>query len=328
MQQFSGPGQTPKWSAGMQEAHRRRLEQFQERLRRRLAEVQGEGRPDEADLPVLDLRIDPSYQRTGTKIDQGKVIEYACSWSWALCGRLVVNLRPTGAYYVIDGGHRKEAFALLNDGPLLSQATLPCFVMHLKTVAEEAKLFDDLNTYRTAVGYEQRFQSRLVYSEWYAVNVVDCIESVGLEPVYVRQTPAKKTQPGQCGALNTCERILRRTDPETLKAVLSLATGAWATDPLGVHRTLLLALFDFHVRFAGEYGAKDLTALLRRVGPQGCLDAAPVQAAPATRASRISLFLHERYNHRRTRAKLPPFTLDGDSGFREVLRAYRRKRTP
>ncbi len=328
METFGADTGAPRpWELGVTERQRRRREAFEARLREARERVLGKGAfPEEAWLPVVDLRVDPSYQRTGTRVDHQKVLDIALNWSWDMCGRLVVNQRPDGTLYVIDGGHRKAGFALLHDGPLLAQAQLPCLVTHYKTKQEEAAMFDKLNEKRTAVGYEQRFQARLTAEEPVATQVVECISNAGLTPVYLHSIPGHKSVPGEVAALRTCELIVKQTDAETLSAVLTTMVGAWRHEQRAFHRTLIAGVFDFHVRFVDAYVAKDFQTLLRRIGPDGLLEAVPVEPAPRSRGQRVSFHLHKEYNRKRSQHRLPPFEMDGEPGLRRVVRRYNARR--
>lgn len=318
------PEPIPSWRRGQKAASQRRKERLSEMLRQSRERADDHSHiPDTGWLPALDLRIDPSYQRSGSQIDMKRVMDYAVSWNWRLCGHLSVNLRPDGSYYVIDGGHRKAAYVVLYEGPLLAEAMLPCSIMQLRTREEEAEHFDLLNDRRVAVTYEQRFQSRLIYNESYAIQVEEAVTNAGLELVYLRSTSRHKLEPGQLAAIKTCETIVRQTNPDTLETVLTIIVDAWGGRPLGVHRTLISALYDFHLRFAPEYSREALVSLLRRIGPETLLAENPVTPTPRARAIDISLFIHGKYNHKRTTGRLSPFGLDGDQGVQQVIRQYR-----
>lgn len=318
------PEPIPSWRRGQKAASQRRKERLMEALRQSRERADDHTQiPDDAWLPVLDLRIDPSYQRSGSQIDMKRVVDYAINWNWRLCGRLSVNQRPDGTYYVTDGGHRKAAYVMLYEGPLLAEAALPCSVSHLASREEEAEHFDLLNDRRVAVTYEQRFQSRLIYNETVAVQVEEAVTNAGLELVYLRSTSGHKLEPGQLAAIKTCETIVRQTNPATLEAVLDLIVEAWGGRPQGVHRTIISALYDFHIRFAPEYSREALVNLLRRLGPETLLAENPVTPSPRARSLDISLCLHGKYNYKRTTGRLSPFGLDGDQGIQQVIRHYR-----
>lgn len=318
------PDPIPPERRGTYTASQRRKARLSEALRLSRARADDHSQiPDTGWLPVMSLRIDPSYQRSGSQIDMRRVVDYALTWNWRLCGFLSVNLRPDGTYYVMDGGHRKAAFALLYEGPLLAQASLPCSISHLATREEEAEHFDLLNDRRVAVTYEQRFQSRLIYNEPYAVQVEQAVSNVGLELAFLRNTSSHKLEPGQLAAVKTCETIVRQTNPTTLEAVLRVIVDAWGHRPQAVHKTLITAVYDFHIRFAHEYSREALVNLLRRLGPETLLAENPVTPSPRARAIDISLYIHGKYNYKRTTGRLSPFGLDGDQGIQQVIRQYR-----
>jgi hypothetical protein len=318
------PPDTPSWQTASSAAAQRRQEALRERLRASRERADAAGEPGErTPLSILDLRVDLSYQGA---LDMGRVTELALNWRPDLAGELVVNQRPVGTLYVIDGQHRKAAWAMLHEGPELATATLPCLVLHLAGAEEEAELYHLLNSKRVAKTYEQQFRARLRYREAYASRIVECVTGVGLTPVYLRSTASRRTEPGQLAALKTCETIMTQTDPETLSTVLGLLVEAWGHKPVAVHRTLISGVYDFHIRYVDEYQRGTFIRLLRNIGPEAILEANPVPHTPRARALSVSLFIHERYNFKRTKGRLSPFGIDGEKGIQRVIRLYKEKR--
>lgn len=318
------PTGTPSWQTASSAAAQRRQEVLRERLRASRERADAAGEPGErVRLSILGLRVDLSYQGA---LDMARVTDLALNWRPDLVGDLVVNQRPDGTLYVVDGQHRKAAWAMLHEGPELATATLSCLVVHRKGPKEEAELYYLLNSKRVAKTYEQQFRARLVYGEVYASRVVECVTAVGLTPVYLRSTASRKSEPGQLAALKTCEGVIRQTDPETLSTVLGLLVEAWGHKPVAVHRTLIAGVYDFHIRYVGEYQRATFIRLLRNIGPEAVLEANPVPHTPRARALSVSLFIHERYNFKRTKGRLSPFGLDGEKGIQRVVRMYKEKR--
>ena len=100
------------------------------------------------------LLIDRNLQRSSSK--QVNVLKIASEWSWVACGTLTVRNRD-GAYYVIDGQHRKEAAMKRAD-----ITELPCMVFSVDSKTKEAEAFIDINKNRLNVLAPDRYKCSLI----------------------------------------------------------------------------------------------------------------------------------------------------------------------
>lgn len=94
-----------------------------------------------AAIPVNALFADDTYQR---RLDEIRVRRMAATYQLALVGILEISARPDGTYAILDGQHRWAVVLAA------TKAThLPCRVHTNLTIAEEARLYHQLNTTRT-----------------------------------------------------------------------------------------------------------------------------------------------------------------------------------
>lgn len=123
---------------------------------------------------LAELKIDDSYQR-GLKKHHRKI---AANLDTNAVGVIVVNERPDGTLWTIDGQQRTHA--LLKSGITEWTAT----VLHLPTVEEEAILFGRLNgTEGTAVKVTQRekFKSLVTAKDPMTMECIEMFKKHGLE---------------------------------------------------------------------------------------------------------------------------------------------------
>lgn len=126
----------------------------------------------EAEVALKDIVLDESYGRVPSA---KKIDDMANSWDGEAAGVLYLSLRKDGAYACVDGWHRVLA------GRKAGVKTLPARVYIDKTLAEEAKLFDDMNRRRLKPNPNETFKARLAYREPVAVEINYLVRSQGLD---------------------------------------------------------------------------------------------------------------------------------------------------
>lgn len=103
-------------------------------------------KPELAWLPVADLAVDPSYQRSvETRRSQAAIEGIAEHFRWALFGTVTVTKGLVG-YLIIDGQHRVEA------ARRRKIVSVPCIAIGTASVREQAMAFVDANRRRLTVG--------------------------------------------------------------------------------------------------------------------------------------------------------------------------------
>jgi hypothetical protein len=122
------------------------------------------------DTHLLD--VDPDVQRD---LQESQVKKIMRGFTPTAFGRLIVNKRPNGYYYVNDGQHRLESARRLN----LSQ--VPCIVVGAETHRDEAINFIKINETSAQVksGDKYRIGVSAGVEEW--MRVKEVLDAVGLQ---------------------------------------------------------------------------------------------------------------------------------------------------
>lgn len=171
-------------------------------------------------LPLSSLVIDPAYQREILDTGKSNIRRMIEGFSWALFGVLVVGIRGSDQYAIIDGQHRATA-ALMHG----SISLVPCVVLR-GGQADEARAFSSINGNVTRIHALQSFRAKVIAGDPGAVNLVEMCRSAG---VTIAPYPKTDLEPGETLALGTIRvsigrnrmdatldalRLLRATDPQ------------------------------------------------------------------------------------------------------------------
>lgn len=188
-----------------------------------------------AGVPVEDLFVDPSYQRT---LDEKRVDRIASEFDPALLGTLEVSAR-NGRSAVFDGQHRLAALRKIG------RRSAPCIVHKELSVADEARLFVQLQTERKALPPLDRFRARIVAGEEQAIAIERIAKAAGYEVSGNRTTSS-------IGAVTALDRTfaLDKTG-DVLAGALDLLS-IWRGEPKATDGALIQGLGLF-VRDHGEH---------------------------------------------------------------------------
>ncbi|WP_298800019.1 DUF6551 family protein [uncultured Devosia sp.] len=171
----------------------------------------------EAWLPLVQLRIDESYQRpvdaAGRKTIRG-IIE---NFSWTKFAPLVVSPRPGGLYAVVDGQHRAVACAL--HGGIKE---VPCHILSC-TPAEEAAAFATINGIVTRMHPQYLFRARIAAGDKSAVAGNEAAMAAGVK-ILAYPVASSLLKVGETLAGKTIELELQRVGRTALVAALELIT--------------------------------------------------------------------------------------------------------
>jgi hypothetical protein len=118
------------------------------------------------------LRVDPDYQRP--PVDSGKRNRMKVTWSWELCGALLVGKRPDGSYWIVDGQQRWLVAMELDH-----IHTLPCMVFASGGSEEEACVFKDRGVFVTQLSPHVKFKAALQGKDQAALDLFECAQSMG-----------------------------------------------------------------------------------------------------------------------------------------------------
>ncbi|GFG83362.1 DUF6551 family protein [Mycolicibacter algericus] len=164
-------------------------------------------------IHTSDVFVDTTYQRP---CDPARARAMARDWNPRLAGIIEVSDRgPTNLprYAIIDGQHRWAAAQLLDDPP-----TLVANVHTGLTVADEAKLFDQLNRARKKVNVFEHYKARLAAGDWIIGRIQAVLDKRGLIV-----DPAPKD--GHIGCVGTLEKVADIDDAlldETLELIIDI----------------------------------------------------------------------------------------------------------
>lgn len=230
-------------------------------------------------LGADEIFADHTYQRP---LDEARARKIAAAWDRRLTGILEVSDRGENhcpRYAVVDGQHRWAAARHLPDPP-----PLIANVHENLCVADEAKLFDQLNRERKSVGAFDHYKARLAANDWDIVRIQRIIDKYGL-----KVDPAPRESHIRCIA--TLEKIVAEDDA-LLDETLELIIGVWGRRCDGFDAAIIhgLALLLHHHR--GELDHERLADTLIDVMPRHIVTQAqalreiqpgtlPVQAARA-----------------------------------------------
>ncbi len=164
-------------------------------------------------INTSEVFVDTTYQRP---CDPARARAMARDWNPRLAGIIEVSDRGPASlprYAIIDGQHRWAAAQLLDQPP-----TLVANVHTGLTVADEAKLFDQLNRARKKVNVFEHYKARLAAGDWIIGRIQAVLDKRGLIV-----DPAPKD--GHIGCVGTLEKVADIDDAlldETLELIIDI----------------------------------------------------------------------------------------------------------
>ncbi|MGH8867098.1 MAG: DUF6551 family protein [Actinomycetes bacterium] len=235
-------------------------------------------------LPAAALFADQGYQRP---LDEYRVAKMAETFDATLLGVLEVSDRGDGSYAVIDGGHR---LALVRDviGP---DAHLVCNVHRGLSVAEEARLFYQVDVARRALTGWDRWWARRGAGEPAVLDIEKVVEARGLRV-------APSTKDGTLRATRACEHIVALGGLDLLDSTLTVALAAFGPVADAVDGTLIHGVALVLDEYAGEVDVTRLTEQLKTMPPRQVKARAALlrEAHKGQLARLVAAVFVERYN--------------------------------
>ena len=205
-------------------------------------------------LPLSSLTVDPTVQRS---LDEGRAARMAENFDPRLLGVPVVSRRKDGTVHVVDGQHRCVAARLAGYG----DAKIECKVHEGLSLADEAALFNGLNTFKAPSAFD-RFLVRRVEGD----PIVLGIDAILMEFGW---TPTIGTHDGAFSAVTAAEKVYtgfgtsaKDFGPENLRAVVGTATEAWGRKSSALNGFLVQGLGLFFARYGTGI---DKPALVKRL---------------------------------------------------------------
>jgi hypothetical protein len=287
---------------------RRRLEE--ERFKADLERVRKENRRRPRvvlkDIPVSQIVRETIYNR---KLDVARARRYARKFDWRLFQTVSLNQREDGSLNLVDGQHRVAA-AVIVWGP---QVSVPCTLTKYGDVGQEAGAFDEINSSRSPLLFQTRFNARLLAGRPDAVALSALIEEAGLQI-----GPGKwvnESRPGEITVLGTLSRMYNRYGPMAVAEAVGVLKASWGDDPQAYRAALLEATGLLHVLYPGQVRPERLIGQLRlRTPEQVVREAARFQSGVMNRNTITTLYaLQAIYNRSlMLMSQLPPLAVRAD----------------
>jgi len=192
-------------------------------------------RPTYADLPVADLAVDSSYQRSIEARRNQAAIERICeNFRWSLFGIVTVTKGLTG-YLIIDGQHRTEA------ARRLKIASVPCLIVPPLSRKDQALAFVAANRDRVAVTAFAIHHALAAAGDVSACALQAMCEAADVEvPHY--PIPANKSKPSQTLAIGALRTLMECCGKTRGAELLQAIRGAFHSDTGALRAPLISAL--------------------------------------------------------------------------------------
>ena len=213
---------------------------------------------------IRQLNIDPNVQR---RLDKAWVNARIDKFDVDLLGYVVVNQRPDGKQYIVDGQHRTALMRAVGWG---DQNVSAEFFNGL-TIAEEAALFRARND-RKALRKFDNFRIALVQGEPTATAINKIVASFGL-------AISDQLTPGSIAAVASLEKVYGgcgispERGPKALAESLYTIIHAWGNQTSAVSGQVIHAVGLVHLRYGNKIDKEALVHKLASYsgGPSGLL---------------------------------------------------------
>lgn len=214
-------------------------------------------RPTYADLPVAELAVDSSYQRSIEARRNQLAIERICeNFRWSLFGIVTVTKGLTG-YLIIDGQHRTEA------ARRLKLNMVPCLIVPPLSKKDQALAFVAANRDRVAVTQFAIHHALAAAGDPKATALQTMCEAAGIEiPRY--PIPSSGMKPGQTLAIGALGGLLDTLGHDRAVILLHAVRGAFADERAALRAPLISALSALDAEMP-----LDAAALMRALAHKG-----------------------------------------------------------
>lgn len=170
-------------------------------------------------IPLDQLVVDDSYQRSITQQGRGNIIRIVESFDWRMFSPLIVVPTDDGRWAIIDGQHRATA-ALMHGGV----RTVPCMVIEA-TRAQAAACFAAINGAVTAMQKGQMWHARVTAGEFFACEVAAICERAGVR-ILKAKASEEQYRVGDTLAIGAIEVVAKKHGGEVLEITLAAIVGS------------------------------------------------------------------------------------------------------
>ena len=251
-------------------------------------------------VPLDALTIDPRTQRQ-EGVNAARAAKIAEEWNPAAAGTLAVSRRHDGSLVCIDGAHRSAA------ARSLGIPELPALVYSGLTLAQEAALFVELNTFKQPSMLSRMMAAR-VSGDPAATAILDTVETHGWKIDY-------NSEAGHFAAVQAAERIYRNgcgalplgAHRDLLDRTINLITAAWRPDRESAHQMVVQGVGLLLARFGDGINDSSFALQLAEGRPYVLIGRAKAlqSGQGGTTPAAFAKVLVGIYNTRRRTARLP-----------------------
>jgi hypothetical protein len=201
----------------------------------------------------LDQIITAAYCRP---LKESVIRQRIAAWDDAAANYLVLSLRESGLYAIIDGNHRRVA------AMRMGRKTLPARVFIDLTYEREAELFNLLNTQNRPSALD-RFIARLEAGERKVIVMNQIIQRYGL-------SVGRAGRDGQVSAVAEVEKVYEDFGADALNDVFRVITKTWGMKHRGLVGNSLRGFAAFFRRYKGlpQFDEARLVRKLKVVEPE------------------------------------------------------------
>jgi len=185
-------------------------------------------------LKIVDLVVDPAYQRPIVGKGRQNVDLIARNFSWSCFAPVVVSPVEGGKFAIIDGQHRTTSAAMLGF------ESVPCQIV-IAAREEQAAAFKAINGTTTPISQMALHAAALVASEPWAVQIAHVCACAQVELLRY-PVPTDKQGPGQTMAVGAIARCLKQYGEETLITALQCVTQTSNNEPGALSARTIKAL--------------------------------------------------------------------------------------
>lgn len=233
-------------------------------------------------LPLEELNVDPSYQRSiDNRASQRLIASIATHFDWRLCAPLIVSRRADGAKVIIDGQHRWEAAKRRGDPP-----HLPCCLYVYENPADEAKVFIAANRSRKPISRLDDFHAALAAGDDDACEVRRLVEEAGLS--IARTSDASQAAEGEIAFTSSILAASRGHGDGVASAALTCLGEAYAGRPICQGAAIFGGLVMIFAAPPNGFDPDEMVPALRGLSTERVCEVLRDVRGPRARAAAVS----------------------------------------
>lgn len=205
-------------------------------------------------VPIASLNVDPEAQRP---VSMSWVKARTHNFDPDQVGYILVNKRPNGKTYIVDGQHRVELMRAIG----WSDQNIPAEVFDGLTQAQEAKLFNARNDRKSVTPYH-KFRISVTAGDPEACDIDRIVRAHGL-------IVTDKSDDGNISAVASLQRVYRgagltsaKEGPAALGKSLTTLVQSWGRQSSSVNGEVIQGLGMLFLRYNGSINEKDLVKKL------------------------------------------------------------------